>query len=179
MRGVAACLISWLLASGAQAHHSDKLDWHFDCESGSKVAFYGVPESHNVALSIRCEKPGTFYLNIALAHAEIGRRRQGEAVKVPLLIDLPDGERQAIMVLGKVEKDDEAGDIVSRRFHPGILLSWLSGKARPAPWAPGSLGSRSRGLSKWSEHFLNDAVEQPRKHGQVELRVRLQSARLR
>ena len=105
MRGVAACLISWLLASGAQAHHSDKLDWHFYGGSGSKVAFYGVSESHNVALSIRCEKPGTFYLNIALAHAEIGRRRQGEAVKVPLLIDLPDGERQTIMVTGKVERE--------------------------------------------------------------------------
>ena len=142
MRGVAACLISWLLASGAQAHHSDKLDWHFYGESGSKVAFYGVPESHNVALSIRCEKPGTFYLNIAFAHAEIGRRRQAEAVKVPLLIHLPDGERQAIMVTGKVEKDDEAGDIVFATVSPRhpLIVALKEGKASSlgtrAAWIP-------------------------------------------
>jgi hypothetical protein len=145
MRGGAACLISWLLVSGAQAHHSDELGWHFYGESGSKVAFYGVPESHNVALSIRCEKPGTFYLNIALAHAEIGRRRQGEAVKVPLLVDLPDGERQTIVVTEKVETDDEAGDIVFATVSPRhpLIVALREGKA--SSLAPGPLGSRSRG----------------------------------
>jgi len=131
MRAIALGLAATLVSGAALAHHSDEWDWHYNGEDGWNLAFYGIPDSGSSGITLRCEKPGTLTMSMSFAVSEGGKRREGEPVQFTVYVDLPNWERKAITVSGKVHRSDGDDDTIYATVptrHP-LVTTIASGKA--------------------------------------------------